>query len=68
MSSDNRVCRHCQRPLTKDEVALTRKLVNRGATEFYCITCLARHYEVTEETLWERAEYWKKNGCTLFEE
>ena len=25
-------CRQCGRPLTPDEIAVTRKLVNRGAT------------------------------------
>lgn len=60
-------CAGCERILTKDEVAVTRKLVNRGATSFFCISCLARHFEVTETDIRERIRYYKESGCTLFE-
>ena len=60
-------CSGCGRPLTKDEKALTRKLVNRGASEFFCLTCLSRHFEVSEEQLKERIDYFRRSGCTLFE-
>lgn len=59
-------CMKCQRQLTYDEVALHRKLVNRGSTEFMCISCLAKHFKVSEAVLRERIEYFKKTGCTLF--
>ena len=59
-------CRDCGRELTPDEVAVTRKLINRGAREFYCVSCLARYFEVTEEVIQERIIYFKKTGCTLF--
>ena len=35
--------RQCCRTLTADEVAVTKKLVNRGAREFFCVDCLAGH-------------------------
>lgn len=60
-------CAKCSRILTKDEVAVTRKLVNRGATVFFCIPCLAHHFEVTEADIRERIRYYKESGCTLFE-
>lgn len=60
-------CKACARPLISDEVAMTKKLVNRGASEYLCYTCLAKHFEVTEEELKERAEYFRQTGCTLFE-
>lgn len=59
-------CVKCNRPLKRDEIALHRKLINRGAEEFMCITCLAAHFKVTEERLNEKIEQFKKDGCTLF--
>ena len=47
-------CACCGRPLTRDEVALTRKMVNRAARTFYCIACLAAHFEVPEDALREK--------------
>ena len=44
-------CITCGRPLEKDEVALTKKLINRGATQYLCIDCLAKKFEVTREDL-----------------
>lgn len=60
-------CIHCGCELTSDEVAVTKKLINRGATEFLCADCLARHFEVRREDIEERIRYFKKMGCTLFE-
>ena len=59
-------CMNCQRVLNHDEVALTRKLINRGASEFMCITCLAAKFNVTEKVLEDKIEHFKKQGCTLF--
>lgn len=52
--------------LTDDEIGLHKKLCNRGATEFMCIDCLAKHFEVAPELLHEKIEQFKKMGCTLF--
>ena len=60
------LCKSCGRALTKDEIAVTKKLVNRGAREFYCVSCLARRFEVTEADIEERIAYFKRTGCTLF--
>lgn len=59
-------CRQCGRVLTPLEIALHRKLVNRGATEFLCKTCLARLYKLTEADLDRMAQVFKAQGCTLF--
>ena len=61
-------CIVCQNTLVRDEIAMTRKLINRGATQFMCIPCLARHFEATVEMLLERMQYFKDMGCTLFDE
>ncbi|MBQ8555840.1 MAG: hypothetical protein IJ438_08215 [Clostridia bacterium] len=60
-------CKCCGKPVTKDETAATKKLINRGATEYLCIPCLARHFDVAEEAIRERIAYFKAMGCTLFE-
>ena len=59
-------CVRCGAFLTKDETALTRKLINRGATSFYCLTCLSILFEVPEDTLRDKIVQFKKMGCTLF--
>lgn len=61
-------CKACSRELTHDEVAVTKKLINRGATEFMCADCLAAHFEVQREDIEERIRHFKQMGCTLFEQ
>ena len=58
-------CVSCGRPLTADEVAVTKKLINRGATSFYCVDCLAAYFAVTPDDIRERIAYFKASGCTL---
>ena len=59
-------CAGCGRELTKDEIALTKKLINRGMEKFFCLTCLAKSFSVSEELLKEKIEQFKRMGCTLF--
>lgn len=59
-------CVRCGAALKKDDVAMTRKMVNRGAKEFYCLACLAEHFELTEDFLREKIKEFKAMGCTLF--
>ena len=59
-------CMNCGRKLKRDDIALTKKLLNRGATEFMCLTCLAEHFKVSEERLEEKIQHFKDSGCTLF--
>ena len=62
------ICLCCGAPLTHDEVGLTKKLINRGATEFLCYPCMAQRFQVTVETLKEKVEQFREMGCTLFEQ
>ena len=59
-------CRQCGAPLSRDEVGLTKKLINRGATQYLCIDCLAKKFEVTREDLEKKIEEFRQMGCTLF--
>ena len=60
-------CKNCQRPLVNDEIAIYKRMVNRGATEFLCMTCMAKYFNVSEELVKEKIEHFRKMGCTLFE-
>ena len=59
-------CQTCGRPLTTDEIAVTKKLINRGATSFYCVDCLAAYFAVTSDDIRERIAYFRASGCMLF--
>lgn len=52
--------------MTKDEIGLTKKIIDKKATTFYCLPCLAEYLEVTEEELLAKIEEFKNEGCTLF--
>ena len=36
-------CRKCGKTLTYDEIGIHKKMINRGATEFFCLACLAAY-------------------------
>lgn len=60
-------CYVCSKePLTKNEIGLVKKLIDPKSTRFYCLTCLADYFEVTEEELQAKIEEFKEEGCTLF--
>ena len=63
----NERCETCSRELTRDEIALSKKLVNRGTTRSWCITFLAEHYHVTEADLEQKILDFRAMGCTLFD-
>ena len=52
--------------LSKDEVGLTKKLIDKKSTVFYCLPCLAEQLEVTEEELMAKIQEFKDEGCILF--
>jgi predicted nucleic-acid-binding Zn-ribbon protein len=52
--------------LSKNEIGLTKKLIDRNSSQFYCIDCLAEHLEVDTEFLIAKIEEFKEQGCTLF--
>lgn len=67
MSMETPKCYVCGKtPLTKDEIGLTKKLIDKKAKYFYCLPCLAEHLEVTEEELLAKVEEFKNEGCKLF--
>ena len=53
-------------PLSKDEIGITKKLIDKKTVNFYCLPCLAEYFEVDEEELIAKIEEFKNEGCTLF--
>ena len=61
-------CFRCGAVLTGDDIGLTRKMVNRGAEVFFCVSCLADHFQLSEEILRIKITEFKAMGCTLFKQ
>jgi len=67
MSSETKKCYVCGKtPLSKNEIGLTKKLIDKRAISFYCIDCLAEYLEVTTEELEAKIEEFRAEGCILF--
>lgn len=60
-------CVSCGRALTSDEIAITKKLVNRGTQVFFCVPCLAARFKITEQDVCELIKNFKAAGCSLFD-
>lgn len=59
-------CRQCGAPVSGDEIGLTKKLINRGSTDYLCINCLAAFFGCTTDRLREKADQFRRQGCALF--
>ncbi len=68
MSTTEKIgCAYCvKESLSKDEIGLNKRLINRKIERMMCLACMAAHFEVTEEELIEKIDDLKRNGCTLF--
>ena len=64
--SRKKVCCDCGRALKKDEIALTRKLIDVDTEEFYCLDCMSDFLGCTVQDLKEKIQEFKEQGCTLF--
>ena len=62
----NKICCDCGKSLKKDEIALSRKLIDDQTEEFYCLTCLAEFIGCSIEDLQLKIQEFKEQGCTLF--
>lgn len=59
-------CIICGRTLSRDEIGMTKKMINRGAERYFCLACLARKFDVSEEILQDKIRQFREMGCTLF--
>ena len=60
------MCAGCGRELTRDEIGMTRKLISRAASEFFCWECLSAQFGCPVEKLKELKEHYRREGCMLF--
>ena len=59
-------CKECGSLLTALDIGATKKLINKGATEFLCIPCLAKRFGVEESLIHTKIREWREQGCMLF--
>lgn len=52
--------------MSKNEIGLTKKLLDANSRHFYCFDCLAGYLEVDVELLLAKLKEFKEQGCTLF--
>ncbi len=59
-------CLKCGKELNAIDVGLSKKLINRGTTDYFCKSCLAEKFDVTESLLDEKVRAFRAAGCALF--
>ncbi len=61
-------CKSCGSSLSKDEIAIYKRLIDRGAPNSDCVCkrCLAARLQVSVEAIDKKIEHFKSIGCTLF--
>ena len=59
-------CMKCGRPLTSDEIGIHKKMINRGAEQFFCLSCLSAYTGISEESIRAKIEHFRRQGCLLF--
>ena len=63
----NKSCYICgKESLSKNEIGLTKKLLDKNSNRNYCLECLADYLEVDTEFLLAKVEELKEQGCKLF--
>jgi len=63
---ENKKCKFCGMLLSKDEVAVCKKLLGRNIIEFMCVDCLADYMGCSSEDIRIKIQEFKEQGCTLF--
>ena len=61
-----KVCCDCRKSLKKDEIALSKKLIDVDTEDFYCLPCMAEYFGCDEDELKIKIREFKEQGCTLF--
>lgn len=59
-------CIVCGNTVEKVSAALCKKLFDRKTKKILCLSCLSNELETEQEELLEKAEEFKREGCTLF--
>ena len=53
-------------PLTKDEIGISKKLIDPDTEKYFCIDCLSDFLECEKQDIYDKIEEFKDEGCTLF--
>ena len=61
-----KICTDCGKLINKDEIALSRKLIDLNTEEIFCLACMAESFGCTEDDLKIKIQEFKEQGCTLF--
>lgn len=61
-----KICTNCNKNLTKDEIALSKKLLGKNTKQYLCLDCLSDYLNTDTDILIEKIEQFKEEGCTLF--
>lgn len=59
-------CFYCNEELLKDDTALCKKMLGKKIRQYFCRKHLAEVLDTDVETLTEKVEQFKEEGCTLF--
>lgn len=60
-------CCNCEKKgLSRDEIGLNKKLIDKDIKHFYCLACMAEYFDVTQDDLLAKIEEFKEEGCKLF--
>jgi hypothetical protein len=63
----NKKCCMCGKEnLSRNEIGLTKKLLDEKAKQFYCFDCLVQYLEIDMEFLLLKLEEFKRGGCKFF--
>lgn len=52
--------------MKKDEIALSKKLIDADTEDFYCLKCMAECFGCREDDLKIKIKEFKEQGCALF--
>ena len=59
-------CKVCGNSVEKVSYALCQKLFDKKTKKILCLSCLSNELDVEQEELLEKADEFKRSGCTLF--
>lgn len=66
MQNDSTRCSSCERELSNDETAFSKKILGRKTEMFYCIDCISEKLGISKKESLEMIENLKEQKCDLF--
>ena len=66
MVKKNKQCDVCKKILSRDEVGLSKKLLEESIYTFLCMECLSEHMDISIDEVEYLVERFKEEGCIFF--